>query len=141
MYRAANVDVDPYAEIGACASCISGGKARKHELTLDEISRVAGKYSTDPAKLVDAYCRTPDLFLINGAEDWPICCDDLCEYVGNPPDLEVTKQIPSEYQEWSYGPFGTEYCAPYELFAEMVEEVLLFECLACGKKYHISNPT
>ena len=140
-YCADDENDSAYMEIGACAACISGGKVRRHRVDLEEFSEVAGKHSANPAKLVDAYCRTPDLFRINGAADWPICCDDLCEYVGNPPDLEVTKQVPSEYQEWSYGPFGTEYCAPYELFAECVEEVLLFGCLACGKKYHISNNT
>ena len=140
-YCAADESSNQYMEIGACAACISGGKARKHRREIEEILKVLEKHSSSPAKLLDAYCRTPDFFRINGSSDWPVCCDDLCEYVGHPPSMEAARLVPSEYQEWQWGPIGTEYCAPYELLAELVEEVLLFECLTCGKKYFISNNT
>jgi hypothetical protein len=79
----------------ACASCLRAGRvAHIFEWVTDESIRAyvreylrgqpAKKRKHLEAKLRDALRRTPRAPWFAQRDDWPMCCGDLTEFIGNP---------------------------------------------------------
>ncbi len=134
---------DPHDSIEhvLCTDCLQSNAVARLAWEADGLRAIAEKFSTRPASLVETQRVLPHVFTMNGQADWPICCDDWCEFTGHPADRDEARDIPKSHQEWNNGPYGTEFNAVYELLPELVSDVLLFECLGCDNKFHMHNPT
>lgn len=123
----------------ACADCINGGNIRKSEYEIREIQPVINAFSDDPVTAIDRYHQIPHIPLMMQREDWPMCCGDWCEFVGNPADHDASVLVPSQHQFWNRGPVEPHF--DYELRPESLSEVCIFQCLSCDKSYFIWQPT
>ena len=82
--------------------------------------------------ICDEYRRTPTFPLFLQDEDWPWCCGDFCEYLGNPASYEESIRIGREMQFWG-GDYRQKY-GDMTLEPESLNEVCLFRCLTCDKR-------
>ncbi len=128
-------------EYGVCAPCINSGRVQKDAYEIDRISEVIVRNSGDLPSLIESFHKIPYVTRSIQVPDWPICCGDWCEFVGHPKDRDSLDGLTKEYQDWRGGPWGTEFNAEYELLPELLEDVCLFVCLNCEKKYHIHGGT
>ncbi|MEK6239389.1 MAG: CbrC family protein, partial [Planctomycetales bacterium] len=82
-------------------------------------------------EMCDDYRRTPCLPNFIHHDDWPFCCGDFTEYIG---DAGETHNGPCEEFEW----WGTEDDEAKEHGVEGMmgeERVSLFQCLHCSSKH------
>lgn len=144
-----NVDVDVVDE--ACASCIrtvqfdfSFGKRQLNQVRAMINSHypkgaLSGAERRARAEAILAeFQRTPDLPSFVQEEDWPHCCGDYCEYIGEPHSAAPGDL--DHYQYWQGGPGEnpsgeTIYdLTPHERLA-VLGGVSGFRCNACGHHY------
>lgn len=123
----------------ACAPCIHGGNLRKDEYELGRVRPIIDSFASDRIAAVRSYHLIPHIPLMMQDEDWPMCCGDWCEFIGNPPDYEASVRVPFEYQFWDHRPVNRK--RDYELRPESLREVCLFRCLSCPRTYFIWQPT
>lgn len=138
---AANVELarEDDAIFAACADCIHGGNVRKRPYELERMRPIANRFAPDANAALDSYHLIPHIPLMMQSEDWPMCCNDWCEFTGNPPDLNVSVRVPVENEFWDRGP--SEFDSGFELQPESLREICLFRCLTCSKTYFIWQPT
>jgi hypothetical protein len=123
----------------ACADCIHAGHVRKDDYEISRILDVLNAFATDQARAVSDYHLTPHIPLMMQDEDWPFCCNDWCEFIGNPADDEASVRVPANFTYWDHRPTPCQW--DFELRPESLREVCLFRCLSCPKTYFIWQPT
>jgi hypothetical protein len=78
----------------ACAACINERKiARGHEEFLFE-DVYSGFHNAE--ELRQEFRQTPAIPLMMQFDDWPVCCDHLCEFTGSPQTYEELLQFVSD---------------------------------------------
>lgn len=91
-------------------------------------------------ELLNKLRQTPQIPMMVSSNDWAVCCDDLCEFIGSPDSeelLEISKA--AIYWEKGVGKQGrnfTKFGLP-----ESLEEISLFKCLVCQQRYWIDQFT
>jgi uncharacterized protein CbrC (UPF0167 family) len=123
----------------ACAKCINSGLVQKTEYELSTVSNQIGAISADNSNAIEQYHRIPNIPLMMQRQDWPTCCNEWCEFTGNPLDIAQSIGVPAIYQYWDGQPKEPHW--DFELQPESLREVCLFRCLACGKLFFIWQPT
>ena len=123
----------------ACADCINSGNLRKHKYELAEIQRVVDQFIDDKESAIEQYHRIPHIPLMMQRNDWPACCGTWCEFTGNPSSQDDSVSVPSNHQYWNSGPTDPHW--NFELRPESLREVCKFNCVNCGKRYFIWQPT
>ncbi|MGC4006398.1 MAG: CbrC family protein [Pirellulales bacterium] len=123
----------------ACAPCIHDGNIRKRDYELERIRPIVDEFARDKTVAIRDYHRIPHIPLMMQDADWPMCCGDWCEFLGNPPDFETSLSVPFHFRFWDHSP--AEYLATQSLVPESLREVCLFRCLACTNSYFIWQPT
>jgi hypothetical protein len=141
LSRAANpaLAAEDNVIFAACADCIHGGNLRKDDYELRQIQPIIVAFANDSESAVRNYHLIPHVPLMMQREDWPMCCGDWCEFIGNPPDYDASVRVPSEYQFWNRQPVNRAF--GFDLRPESLREVCLYRCLTCPKKYFIWQPT
>ena len=93
--------------------------------------------------LWSAFQRTPRLPRQNMDIDWPICCRDLTEYLGEPDGRDACLAFCRDAIFWSWGDTSKlDDDAQIDLNAYVdLFEFQNFQCLHCGNKYwtHITT--
>lgn len=123
----------------ACANCINGGNLRKGDFRMYEIQPIINSFAIDKEAAARNYHLIPQIPCMLQRDDWPMCCGDWCEFIGNPEDDEASVCVPSQYQLWDERPVNWRF--DDELLPEDLFEVSLFRCLTCPKKYFIWQST
>lgn len=138
---AANVELasEDNEIFAACADCIHAGNLRKDDYELSQIQGIVNSFATDRELAIRNYYLIPHIPLMMQREDWPMCCGDWCEFIGNPPDDNASVRVPFEYEYWKTRPMKQAF--DHELRPESLREVCLFRCLSCPKTYFIWQPT
>ena len=132
----ASQDNDIFA---ACSDCIHGGNIRKDDYEVGQIQGIINSFASDKEAAVRSYHLIPRIPLMMQNEDWPLCCNDWCEFIGNPADYEASVRVPNENKFWDHGPSNHSF--DFELRPESLREVCLFRCVSCPKTYFIWQPT
>ncbi|MGB7324150.1 MAG: CbrC family protein [Rubripirellula sp.] len=134
----ARSDPDIFA---ACADCIDSGNIAKHNYELNEIRRCFRHLSghVDVESAVERYNLIPHIPLMLQNDDWPFCCDEWCEFHGNPSTESNIKSLLEEHEDWDFGPSDFQYAD--SLTPESLREISLFRCFDCGKSYFIWQST
>lgn len=124
----------------ACAHCILGGNLRRRACL--EAEFIAGRFSLDRTAIRRSFDQLPDVALFLQGFDWPICCDDWCEFVGSPDDMDRLIALQASARYWEKGPrnaasrnFGD--CGPPESMSEISE----FRCLRCASRFYVDQFT
>jgi hypothetical protein len=75
--------------------------------------------------------------------DWPLCCDDFCEFNGSPSGVEDYEKFKKDANFWDRGPAPKHLSRNFaaEGPPEDWEEVSFFRCMKCGKKHFIDQYT
>jgi hypothetical protein len=85
---------------------------------------------------------TPRIPLQMQGTDWPLCCGRLTEFIGSPLNLEELILVQADGVFWDRRPDSSLiYDARIDGPPESFDEVSVFHCLICGKKYWIFQPT
>lgn len=91
--------------------------------------------------LIEKLRRTPQIPLMMQCDDWVVCCNDLCEFLGSPADMEALLELTDSatYWESGLGHSGRDFrCdGPPESFSEISE----FRCFHCHSRYWIDQYT
>jgi hypothetical protein len=90
-------------------------------------------------EMADEYRRTPRLPNFVHTVDWPHCCGDFAEYVG---DAGTTHRGP--YQDFEWWGYDDDLAAEYGIEGMMdkdADRVSLFRCPSCGKRYWTCQQT
>ena len=122
-----------------CSACILGGNVQKDDYEISRIRGIVDSGSRDPETAIASYQTIPHIPLMMQDEDWPMCCNDWCEFVGIPADYDASVLVPSQHRYWNHGPQNWD--ADFELRPESLREVCLFHCLSCDESYFIWQPT
>lgn len=130
-------EVEGWGEYQFCANCINSGRVKKDDYELGEIEKTVIRNSGDLPRLTAPFHTIPHVMQHVQGIDWPICCGDWCEFIGYPGTREDLKEISANSLYWSRVPWGTEYNPQYELHPEILEEVCLYKCQDCQKRYCI----
>jgi hypothetical protein len=120
----------------ACAACIHGGNIRKTDFELGRVQPIIDSFALDKVSAARNYHLIPHIPLMMQDQDWPMCCGDWCEYVGNPKDDEESVRVPSQFQFWDHRP--SNETVDDELRPESLREVCLFRCLSCARLLHLA---
>ncbi len=70
--------------------------------------------------------------------EWPICCDDWCEFVGCPKSFDELLSVTKSHIVWPAG-FQRDFAADGP--PEGLYEISLFRCLSCEKRYFVDQFT
>jgi len=122
-----------------CADCILSGNIRKGDDEISRIHAIAKVRSPDLEIAIENYHAIPHIPLMMQDADWPMCCDDWCEFTGIPQDYDASALVPSNHQYWDHGP--AKWGFDFELRPESLREVSAFRCLECDQMYFIWQPT
>ncbi|MCA8913268.1 MAG: CbrC family protein [Planctomycetes bacterium] len=97
-------------------------------LMLQALERLA--HNPRPAKCVQGF-------------DWPLCCNDFCEFLGSPANAEAYEAFRIDARFWVGGPAGKHLSRNFlvEGPPELWTEVSFFRCSHCGKKHYIDQYT
>ena len=95
-------DEDPDSEVWvACSDCILKGRmARFGEWEMDGFLR--DNYE-NWEQLRQALRCTPQIPLMLQRDDWAICCGDVCEFIGVPPDIDDLIRFTKDATYWDRG--------------------------------------
>ena len=82
-------------------------------------------------EMADEYRRTPYLFASAQSDDWPQCCGDFTEFIG-----EAGKTHSGQFDDYQWWGPEDDMAVEDGIAAIMqVEQVPLFRCAACATKY------
>jgi len=93
------------------------------------------------AELLDKLRRTPQIPWMTQGSDWVVCCSDLCEFIGSPRSKRELLKVRRKAHFWHHGPARHPRNFRREGPPEFYEEISVFRCLACGKRYWIDHYT
>ena len=87
--------------------------------------------------ICDEVRRTPKIFMFLQNHDWPTCCGDVTEYIGNEPTIGSEF---ADYKCWN----EDEFLANFKLSdfypldkIEVLYSMALFNCVTCPEKYWV----
>jgi hypothetical protein len=106
---------------------------------IDELAPVIWRFGAERDLAISNYHQIPHIPLMMQHADWPVCCNDWCEFTGNPTDYDASVQVPSSHQFWELGPARLGF--DFELQPESLSEVCIFRCFKCERSYFIWQPT
>lgn len=122
-----------------CADCIHAGHVRKKESEISRILGIVEQFAANKAGAINDYHLIPHVPLMMQDEDWAFCCNNWCEFIGNPADDDASVKVPATFAFWDHCPTPSDW--DFELKPESLREVCLFRCLTCPKTYFIWQPT
>jgi hypothetical protein len=137
-----------------CAECLNAERLihEDENITKQAVERWIERHCVDEDRqtkkqirkhLWSAFRRTPRIPRRNLDIDWPICCRDLTEYLGEPDGRDACLAFCRDGVFWNGGDTETlDGNAEIDLNAGVdLFEFQLFQCLHCDKKYwtHITT--
>jgi hypothetical protein len=140
-------EVDSITQI--CATCLGSGPRVQEESHLLEAvesyfnsKQLKAEHDRSMvAEILQRLARNPRPLMAQGT-DWPICHDDFCElYSGGSDDADLS-ELTLRATFWDHGPVDSQ--AASEIMVgepEFGEDVLLFRCLTCSRRYFTFQPT
>ncbi|HEY2883529.1 MAG TPA: hypothetical protein VGJ15_13875, partial [Pirellulales bacterium] len=124
----------------ACEHCLKQG--RIIHIGERRTDPVIEKFAKDPVAEKARLRATPRIPLQMQGTDWPLCCGRLTEFIGSPLNLEELILVQADGVFWDRRPDSSLiYDARIDGPPESFDEVSVFHCLICGKKYWIFQPT
>lgn len=118
-----------------CADCLRRNRFKwTNESELPQIIRESNE-------LLSKLRQTPQIPMMVQYNDWAVCCDDLCEFIGSPASEKDLLEISETAIYWekdvgSQGRNFTKFGLP-----ESLDEISLFKCLVCQQRYWIDQFT
>ncbi len=84
---------------------------------------------------------TPQIPLMMQRDDWVVCCDEICEFIGIPNNYEELVNYTESAKYWNRG--KDEFARNFRKdgHPESLREISKFECMKCHKKYWIDQYT
>ena len=122
-----------------CADCIQGGNVENGEV--DKVAETIKRSARDSEYSWREVHKIPSVPSFVQGFDWPMCCGEWCEFLGNPAsmtELFSIQEISQLWDVWSDG-FARDFkeCGKPESFLDVSK----FVCHCCRKNYYIDQYT
>jgi len=103
--------------------------------------RLVPRWEGPAAELIQKLRRTPQSPTYLQWSDWVVCCGDLCEFLGSPGSFQELVRVTRGATFWNHGIADQRRDFEEDGPPEGLEEISLFRCLACGRRYWIDQFT
>jgi hypothetical protein len=131
----ATPEADSYIH-AACCECITSGRVKRDLFEIADQVELSGSHMK--VELLETVHLIPTIPLFLQRWEWPICCDDWCEFTGSPTEMPDLLEIVATHAVWPPG-FSRNFAedGPPESF----REISTFRCLTCAKKHFVDQYT
>ena len=123
----------------ACVACFSAGKvARMGEASIEEFLK---RNYPNWKQLLLELRKTPQIPYCAQEDDWAICCNDLCEFIGVPESFDDLLNFIDSATYWTRGNDAFVRDFRQDGPPESLNEISKFQCLECKRQYWIDQFT